>query len=106
MLSALDDGYPAALQNCFRSTAPPILRVVGNLDLLAQRGIDQESMTAALDVGGSAVGALADSLARQVTKPQFHRAILERRIASAFPTSLPLAFSSPMRGAGIGSSMR
>ena len=131
VLSALDDGYPAALRDRLGSTAPPILHAVGNLDLLAQsgigvvgsrnadasalgvaasvakeaagrglpvvsggaRGIDQESMTAALDAGGSAVGVLADSLSRQVTKPPVRRAILEGRLCLCTPYKPSAGFS-------------
>jgi predicted Rossmann fold nucleotide-binding protein DprA/Smf involved in DNA uptake len=57
------------------------------------RGIDQESMTAALDAGGSAVGVLADSLARQATKPQVRRAILEGRLCLCTPYKPSAGFS-------------
>lgn len=39
VLSALDDGYPAAWRDRLGPTAPPILHAVGNLGLLAQGGI-------------------------------------------------------------------
>jgi predicted Rossmann fold nucleotide-binding protein DprA/Smf involved in DNA uptake len=57
------------------------------------RGIDQASMTAALDAGGSAVGVLADSLARQATKPQVRRAILEGRLCLCTPYKPSAGFS-------------
>ncbi len=57
------------------------------------RGIDQESMTAALDAGGTAVGVLADSLSRQITKPQVRRAILEGRLCLCTPYKPSAGFS-------------
>jgi predicted Rossmann fold nucleotide-binding protein DprA/Smf involved in DNA uptake len=57
------------------------------------RGIDQESMTAALDAGGTAVGVLADSLSRQVTKPHVRKAILEGRLCICTPYKPTAGFS-------------
>lgn len=131
VISAVDGEYPLALRERLGPTAPPILHVAGNLDLLTHagigvvgsrnadaaaldvaasaakeaahrglpvisggaRGIDQESMKAALDAGGTAVGVLADSLARLVTSPPVRRAIMERRLCLCTPYKPTAGFS-------------
>jgi predicted Rossmann fold nucleotide-binding protein DprA/Smf involved in DNA uptake len=57
------------------------------------RGIDQASMEAAIAVGGSAVGVLADSLSRQVAKPDVRSAILEGRLCLCTPYKPSAGFS-------------
>jgi predicted Rossmann fold nucleotide-binding protein DprA/Smf involved in DNA uptake len=50
-------------------------------------------MKAALDAGGTAVGVLADSLARLVTSPPVRRAIMERRLCLCTPYKPTAGFS-------------
>jgi predicted Rossmann fold nucleotide-binding protein DprA/Smf involved in DNA uptake len=49
------------------------------------KGVDQTSMIAALDAGGSAIGILADSLLKTATKPQYRAAIQDGRLLLVTP---------------------
>lgn len=49
------------------------------------KGVDQTSMIAALDMGGSSIGILADSLLKAATKPQYRKALQEGRLLLVTP---------------------
>lgn len=57
------------------------------------RGVDQTSMIAALDAGGSAIGILADSLLKAATKSQYRKALQEGRLLLISPYYPEAAFS-------------
>lgn len=58
------------------------------------KGVDQTSMTAALDAGGSAIGVLADSLLRAATKSQYRTALQEGRLLLLTPYYPEAGFST------------
>lgn len=49
------------------------------------KGVDQTSMMAALEAGGSVIGVLADSLLKAATKPQYRKALQEGRLLLITP---------------------
>ncbi|MEH6626572.1 MAG: DNA-processing protein DprA [Motiliproteus sp.] len=49
------------------------------------KGVDQTSMLAALEAGGSAIGILADSLLKSATKAQYRKALQEDRLLLITP---------------------
>lgn len=51
----------------------------------AAKGIDSESMMAAIDKGGLAIGVLAEGLGRAAVAPPYHDAILEGRLTLVSP---------------------
>ena len=57
------------------------------------KGVDQTSMIAALDAGGSAIGILADSLLKAATKPQYRTALQEGRLLLITPYYPEAGFS-------------
>jgi predicted Rossmann fold nucleotide-binding protein DprA/Smf involved in DNA uptake len=57
------------------------------------KGVDQTSMVAALDAGGSAIGILADSLLKAATKPQYRTALQEGRLLLITPYYPEAGFS-------------
>jgi DNA processing protein len=57
------------------------------------KGVDQTSMLAALDSGGSAIGILADSLLKSATKPQYRTALQEGRLLLLTPYYPEAGFS-------------
>tara|TARA_R110001592_G_scaffold143304_1_gene365980 strand:- start:10395 stop:11903 length:1509 start_codon:yes stop_codon:yes gene_type:complete len=58
------------------------------------KGVDQTSMLAALEAGGSAVGILADSLLKAATKPQYRTALQEGRLLLITPYYPEAGFST------------
>ena len=81
--------------NCFNPSSVAREAAARGLPVVSggARGIDQEAMAAALDAGGNAVGVLADSLSRQVTKPPVRRAVLEGRLCLCTPYKPSAGFS-------------
>lgn len=63
------------------------------------RGVDDEAMTAALESGGSAVGVLANDLARMATRGRYRGAIQDGRLALVSPYD-------PASGFNVGHAMR
>ena len=64
VVSALDDGYPGILRERLGTTAPPILHVAGNLELLAAGGV---GVVGSRNADGEALGvaaAVAEEAAR------------------------------------------
>lgn len=59
----------------------------------AARGVDQEAMNAAFDVGGQVVGVLADSLERAVTRPDTRRGVADGQICLLTPYTPAAPFS-------------
>lgn len=57
------------------------------------KGVDQTSMIAALDAGGSAIGILADSLLKAATTPQYRTALQEDRLLLITPYYPEAGFS-------------
>jgi predicted Rossmann fold nucleotide-binding protein DprA/Smf involved in DNA uptake len=51
----------------------------------AAKGIDSESMMAAINQGGTAIGVLADGLGRAAIAPPYHEAILDGRLTLISP---------------------
>ena len=49
------------------------------------KGVDEVSMLAALDAGGSVIGVIADSLLKKATKPQYRKALQEGRLLLITP---------------------
>ncbi len=62
------------------------------------RGVDSEAMGAALDAGGTVVGVLADSLARQAVSSRYRRAIVDERLVL-------LSATDPNSGFNAGNAM-
>jgi predicted Rossmann fold nucleotide-binding protein DprA/Smf involved in DNA uptake len=58
------------------------------------RGVDSEAMTAALDAGGTAVGVLADSLAKHAVSRRYRQALLSGRLALLSATDPAAGFSA------------
>jgi DNA processing protein len=58
------------------------------------KGVDQTSMNAALDAGGSAIGILADSLLKSATKSQYRTALQEGRLLLITPYYPEASFST------------
>jgi predicted Rossmann fold nucleotide-binding protein DprA/Smf involved in DNA uptake len=59
----------------------------------AARGIDQDAMNGALDMGGQVVGVLADSLERAVTRPDTRRGVADGQICLVTPYTPAAPFS-------------
>ena len=57
------------------------------------KGVDQTSMLAALEAGGSAIGILADSLLKAATKPHYRTALQEGRLLLVTPYYPEAGFS-------------
>ena len=63
------------------------------------KGVDQTSMIAALEAGGSAIGILADSLLKSATNPHYRKALQEGRLLLITPY-YPEAGFSPSNAMG------
>jgi predicted Rossmann fold nucleotide-binding protein DprA/Smf involved in DNA uptake len=59
----------------------------------AARGVDQDAMNAAFDVGGQVVGVLADSLERAVNRPGTRRGVADGQICLVTPYTPAVPFS-------------
>ena len=57
------------------------------------KGVDQTSMIAALEAGGSAIGILADSLLKSATNPHYRKALQEGRLLLITPYYPEAGFS-------------
>jgi predicted Rossmann fold nucleotide-binding protein DprA/Smf involved in DNA uptake len=59
----------------------------------AARGVDQDAMNAAFEVGGQVVGVLADSLERAVSRPGIRRGVADGHTCLVTPYTPAAAFS-------------
>ena len=84
-----EDGAEAAKSAAERAARLGCVLVSGGA-----RGVDQAAMSAAFEAGGAVVGVLAESLSRQLKKPDVRRAIHDGRAVMCTPYSPDAPFSA------------
>lgn len=90
----VDDAAVDATRQVAQTCAQQGIQIVSG----GARGVDTEAMLTAVEMGGSAVGMLADSLARAAVAGKYRRALLEGKLVLASPYD-------PESGFNVGNAM-